>query len=221
MRHHNRMLSVGLSVVVIGVGAVLLAALVGGVTGAQSQPAQPKPPKIDGKIEKGEYQFCYEAKEGKFAMDFCWTIDEEFIYGGMKAAAKGWLAVAFQPRDVKKEKMRGADQVMGFVKDGKLSIADMYANELVMHEDDTKLEGKESKLKGVNNIAEAAGTEDASGTTIEFKRKLYTADEFDLPIPVRAMIFLAYANADDFTTNHGPDGRLAKEINLITGKVEK
>lgn len=226
MRNHTRMLSVGWLVVAVGVSGVLVATLLGGVTGAQLQPAQIKPPTIDGKIAPGEYKFSYTDPDLK--MEVHWTIDDEFIYIGLKAPTKGWVGIGWRPGiplEEEEEGKKGVDQYMGFVKDGKLSMLDAFqAKDKSPPTGDTELTGKikDKDVKGKDDILEKAGSEDASGTTIEFKRKLNTQDIFDNSVPAQGEVYLAYGpdNADDFTTYH-KDKRKEVIVNFVTGKVEK
>lgn len=219
MRHHNRILSVGLLVVVVGTGALLLATLSGGVTGAQI-----KLPTIDGKITPGEYTFSYTDPDLK--MEVNWTIDDEFIYIGLKAPTKGWVGIGWRngvPLEEEEEGKIGVDQYMGFVADGKLSMHDAFQDkDKAPPTSDTALTGKikGKDVKGKDNIEQAAGTEDASSTTIEFKRKLNTQDIFDNPVPAQGEVYVAYGPKDDFTSYHG-DKRKEVVVNFVTGKVEK
>lgn len=171
--------------------------------------------KIDGDIFPGEYQYhCAVAKAPAFKADLYWSLDGEFIYVGLSTPAQGWVGWGLMPLDPETKVMEGSDIIIGYVAEGnKLSIRDDYADTPTSHKADTELGGK-------NDVAEAAGKEDANGTRIEFKRPLYTQDKYDVAVPVRTEVFLGYSDADDFTTAHKGkgEGRVHRELNLIVGK---
>lgn len=206
MLNRSRILMLGL-LAALGLGGLLAVVLASGLSGSPHV-------KIDGVIEPNEYQFHYLAEKDAFKMDLHWTIDEEFLYVGLVAPASGWVGFGLMPLDPEKVTMKGADIVIGYVKDGELFIRDDYADSESSHKADTD-------LGGTDDILEKAGKESGGQTIIEFKRKLYTKDAFDVPVPVRVEVFLAYSDADDLTTQHKGkgQGRFHKEINLTTGKA--
>lgn len=210
MRNRSSTLSVGLLVVVVGIGAVLMA-LLGGITGAQSQL-----PTIDGKIGADEYAQHY--MDPDLNMEVHWTIDDEFIYIGLKAPTTGWVGIGWRPGiplEELEEGKKGVDQYMGYVAGGVLSMLDAF------QEAPAGAPKPDADLGGTDDILEKAGSEDSSGTAIEFKRKLNTQDKFDNPVPAQGEVYLAYGpnDADDFTTYHGPN-RKEVIVNFVTGKVE-
>lgn len=233
MRNRSRMLSVGLLVVVVvvAVGGVLWATMLGGVTGVQLLPMQ-YPSKIDGEILVGEYQYRCTVDASKrtagatFKMDLYWTIDGEFIYVGLKAPTKGWVGWGLMPLvPTDATPKENADIIIGYVKEGnKLFIDDAFGDTPFTHKPDTALGGK-NDVDISKDPTLAAGKETVEAgvtfTTIEFKRKLYTQDKYDVAVPVRMEVFVAYADADDFTTVHkgSGEGRAHRELNLVTGKV--
>jgi len=98
----------------------------------------------DGVITPGEYQ-----KNKPFGdYELWWTADDQYIYMGMKAKTPGWVAVGFDPESM----MKNSDIVEGFVKDGQLSIADMYSTgQFGPHPADTQLGGTDDILASVVN----------------------------------------------------------------------
>lgn len=52
-----------------------------------------------------------------------WRSDDQYIYVGMKAKTSGFVAVGFQPGS----RMKNADMVFGFVKEGEVAIYDMFS----------------------------------------------------------------------------------------------
>lgn len=152
----------------------------------------------DGIIASGEYQNA--TSYGSYSL--CWSSDKDYIYVGMKAPTTGWIAIGFDPES----KMKNADIVEGYVKDGKLTIADMYSKgEFGPHPPDTQ-------LGGTDDILASGGKTDGAGTIIEFKRKLSTGDAFDKPLHSgKNKIIWAYGNDPSLTIIHSAKG---------TGEIE-
>lgn len=208
------------------VGLVLLGGVLAPFLGSTPAVSQ-YPSVIDGDILVGEYQYRCTVDASKrtpgatFKMDVYWTIDREFIYVGLKAPAKGWVGWGLMPLvpTSANPKAGVADIVIGYVTDGnKLTIVDSFADGNFSHKPDTALGGKD-------DIAESAGREfvekDTTFTIIEFKRKLYTQDKYDVAVPVVMELYVAYSDADDLTTGHkgSGEGRAHRIINFVTGKV--
>lgn len=170
---------------------------------SKEQPAQGLA--VDGKIGEAEYQNHLRVEN--IRMDLYWTIKEDRIYVGLHALAKGWLAIGFDPEG---PFMKGADIVIGYVKDGQIFLQDNYANGPTGHTADTELGSRD-------DILEKAGSQDEKGTTIEFSRLLDTGDQFDKPIregkPLP--VILAYSNAADFTSYHGKTRALMQPIDFF------
>lgn len=171
-------------------------------------------PTVDGQIGAEEYQFHF--LDETMQMDMFWMVDQEegMIYVAVKVPAKGWVGWGLQPNDPHEGK-KGADIIIGYVKDGQLSLEDTFGTSPVEHKPDTE-------LGGTGDILEKAGSESEAGTIIEFKRKLATDDQFDVAVPLdkKIEVFLAYSDADDFTTYHGKETRMMVEVNFATGEAE-
>lgn len=191
---------------------------------------------IDGVIGGGEYQFHCAVDASKreaskripgatFKMDFHWTIDGEFIYVGLRAPAKGWVAWGVMPPyPVSKTKL-GVDAIIGYVTGAnKLHIMDAFGVPPYDMKPDTELGGT-NDVDIAKDPTLAAGRETVEGgttfTTIEFKRKLNTLDLRDVAVPVRMEVILAYSDADDLTTPHKGSGfgRAHRELNFVTGEL--
>ncbi len=97
--------------------------------------------------------------------------------------------------------MKNADIIMGFVKDGSVSIFDLFSTgDFGPHPPDTE-------LGGTDNIIEFAGSDDGTYTIIEFKRLLTTGDKYDNDIVEgKNQIIWAYGNADDIEIKHSTRG---------------
>ena len=162
-------------------------------------------PAIDGTIAEGEYANVFR-DEGT-GMELYWTVAGDSLYVGLRSPGHGWLAVGLEPDG---PMMKGADILIGYVKDGEAAMQDSYADGQVTHKPDEELGGQ-------NNIKEFAGSEDASGTTIEFVRALDTQDAYDKPIePGEMTVMLAYAaEKDDWIKYH--TGRSLIKIDFFAG----
>jgi hypothetical protein len=182
----------------------------------QPQPVVPQPPAApapappvtpaggvawaaDSVITPGEYQ-----KNKSFGdFELSWTADDQYLYMGMRAKTPGWVAVGFDPGLM----MQDADIVEGYVKDGKLSIADMYStSQFGPHPPDTQ-------QGGTDDILASGGKLDNGYTTIEFKRKLDTGDKYDKPLHSGLnKIIWAYGSDPQFFIKHMARG--SGEIDL-------
>ncbi|MCR4403792.1 MAG: DOMON domain-containing protein [Candidatus Acetothermia bacterium] len=168
-------------------------------------------PAVDGVIGPEEYQFHYADPD--IGMEVYWAITDHDFYIGLRAPAKGWLALGLYPGiPPEAEGMKGADIYIAYVSGGRAFGGDHFADSLFGHQPDTA-------LGGTADIAELAGSEEAGSTTIEFKRALNTLDKFDADLPVRGLVYLAYAEADDFARIH--TARTEAIFNFATGRVEK
>ncbi len=158
-------------------------------------PAQPE--KIvwsaDGVIGQGEYTNTQSYAN----YEISWLSDGQYIYIGMKVKTTGWVAIAIQPGT----RMKSADIVLGFVKDGKTTVYDQFSKgDFGPHAQDTE-------LGGTMDIPEFAGKEKGGYTTIEFKRQLNTGDEFDNPISKGInQILWAYGSDDNIGFKHANRG---------------
>jgi len=141
---------------------------------------------------------------------FSWKIDGDTLHAKMSAKTKGWVAVGFNPS----EKMKGANFIIGFVKDGKAEITDHYGKSAVAHAADTKNGGSE-------DVTLVGGVEEKGVTTIEFSLPINSSDENDgtLSTDGDTVVLLAYAMRDSFKARHkGKPGMIT--VNLATGAVK-
>ena len=135
--------------------------------------------------------------------DIYWRSDGEYICIGMKARTSGWVAMAIQPG----KRMKDADMVFGFIKDGEVTVYDLFSTgDFGPHPPDTE-------LGGTNDILDFGGKEESDYTVIEFKRALDTTEEYDNKLSGgRNQIIWAYGSADELTLKHSKRGY--GEINL-------
>jgi len=185
--------------------ALAITALVVLVVAGGPVAAAPASPRLDGRIEDGEYTGHYQAQ--KIGMALHWTIEGEYITLALRTPAQGWLAVGWDPTG---PIMEGEDILIGYIRGKELFLQDYYANTSVTHANDVSLGGRD-------DVLEASGSEDATGTIIEFRRRLDTGDRFDRPLgPGAHTVQLAYAPTDDFVTYHG-DKRTVVKIDFQAG----
>ena len=169
-----------------------------------SQTPMPTPPleeewSSDGIIKAREY---YGSNNyGDYTIH--WRSDEQYVYIGMNAKTTGWIAMAVQPGS----RMKDADMIFGFVKDGKVEVYDLYSTgNFGPHPPDTE-------LGGTDDILVYGGKEEGGFTTIEFKRLLNTGDKYDISISKGVnKIIWAYGLNDSLTVKHSTRGY--GEINL-------
>lgn len=153
-----------------------------------------------------DYDHTVEAKK----MTFSWKIDGDKLAAKVSAKTEGWVGVGFNPS----QKMKDANFILGYVKDGQVTIVDDYGNSSTGHKDDVD-------LKGTSDVTVVGGTEADDVTTIEFIIPLKSADKTDVDIDVNGdtTVLLAYgAGRDSFKTKHKERTKMI--INLSTGAVK-
>ena len=170
-------------------------------TSPPAQPPQAQPPPAppagkwaaDGVISPGEYTGSRTFGD----YELRWASDDKTIYIAMKAKTSGWVALGIQPGS----RMKDADMVLGFVKDGKALVFDLFSTgDFGPHPQDTE-------QGGTTTILEFGGKEEGGYTVIEFKRALDTGDKYDKPL-VKGVnkIIWAYGSDDSLTLKHANRG---------------
>jgi hypothetical protein len=147
----------------------------------------------DGVIGSREYmsEMTYDGYE------LYWANDDEFVYVAMKVQTDGWVALGVQPG----LKMKGADMIFGFVKDGEVNVFDSFST------DDFGSHPPDTELGGTFDIISFGGKEADGYTIIEFKRALDTGDQHDNKLSVgKNQIIWAYGSADALTYKHANRG---------------
>ncbi|UCG55419.1 MAG: hypothetical protein JSV32_04250, partial [Dehalococcoidia bacterium] len=155
-------------------------------------PTMPKPEEVwlaDGVIKVREY--TANIQYGDYQI-FWWS-DDQYIYIGIRAETTGFVAVGIQPGS----RMKNADMVFGFVKNGETNVYDMFSTgDFGPHQPDVK-------LGGTNDILEFACSEQDGFTTIEFKRPLDTGDDYDKPLSKGInKIIWSYGSVDELNRKH-------------------
>lgn len=161
-------------------------------TAAGRDMVSPAPWKVDGLISEREYPHKIEVA----GMEFHWLNDDSHLYAAMSAETSGWVSVGFDPED----RMKGANYVLGYVKDGEVFIQDMFGVKPIgpgSHPPD-------EELGGANDILEYAGREAGGLTVIEFKTPLDSGDQYDKPLRSGGSydLIVAIGPRDDFASRH-------------------
>jgi hypothetical protein len=150
-----------------------------------------------------DYAHEVQARE----MTFAWTVTDKQLDVKLSADTTGWVAIGFNPTD----RMQGANYILGYVKDGKVSLTDDFGDSPTGHKPDDKLGGTE-------DVTLVGGSEENGRTTIEFSIPLASSDVNDGNIDGQGetVVLLAYGpDRDSFKIRH--KFRTAMKINLTTG----
>lgn len=178
---------------IILISCLLLTACAGPTPTTPSTPNPPPPLKeewsADGIIKVREYH------ESNIYGDYeiYWRSDDQFVYICMRAKTTGFVAVGIQPGS----RMKDADMIFGFVKDGETTILDMFST------GDFGPHPPDMELGGTSDITEYGGSEEDGVTTIEFKRALDTGDKYDTPLSQGTnKIIWSFGSSDEITRKH-------------------
>ena len=160
---------------------IFLIGIVTGCGGAKQVPAKTNPPaaqgqaavlsaqpgewKPDGVIADKEYAKMQQMGE----IEVYSRIDGDKVRMALKAKTNGYLAIGFGPS----QRMQDADIILGFVKDGKATVADMFST------GPTGPHPPDDQQGGKNDVTVFGGSNKDGVTVIEFERKLDTGDAKD------------------------------------------
>jgi len=150
-----------------------------------------------------DYAHEVEAKK----MTFAWTVNGKQLDVRLRADTTGWVAIGFNPT----KRMQGANYILGYVKDGKVTLADDFGDAPTGHKPDAKLGGTE-------DVTVVGGSEENGRTTIEFSIPLASSDVNDGTIDSQGetVVLLAYGpDRDSFKLKH--TFRTTMKVNLTTG----
>ena len=110
----------------------------------------------------------------------------------VSADVQGWVAVGFNPSN----KMKDANMLIGYVKDGVAHARDDFGTGTGSHADDEKVGGK-------NSIISFRGSEAGGKTTMTFVVPVDSGDSKDSPlVSGKHTVILAASNSDTFTGIH-------------------
>lgn len=151
----------------------------------------------------GTYDHEVKAKD----MTFAWKVDGDTLHAKMSAKTKGWVGVGFNPS----KKMKDANFILGYVKDGKAKVDDHFGTKATGHDAD-------SKKGGSDDVTLVAGSEDNGLTTIEFTIPMNSSDKMDSALNADGdtILLLAYGpDRDSMKPRH--KFKKTMTINLSTG----
>ncbi|GMH46195.1 hypothetical protein BSKO_14163 [Bryopsis sp. KO-2023] len=127
--------------------------------------------------------------------------DDQEIIIKMQRQSTGWMGLGIQPADASVSGMQETDMYIGWVEDdGTVTLIDAWAIGFL------KPEGDDAQ-GGTNDILSFAGEEKDGTTTIIFKRKINTGDDFDRVIKDKDQdIVFAFGDSDGLPPGgHGPN----------------
>ena len=153
-----------------------------------------------------DYDHTVEAKD----MSFSWKVDGDKLACKIAAKTDGWVGIGFNPSN----KMKDADFILGYVKDGEVKITDEFGTSSTGHKSDDSLGGKD-------DVTLVGGSEEGGMTTIEFSIPLASGDDKDSALVVDGdtVVLLGYgAGRDSFKSKH--KYRTTMTVNLATGAVK-
>lgn len=144
-------------------------------------------------------------------INFQWSLDADAIHIKLSAETTGWVGIGFNPTD----KMKDANFVIGYVKNGKVNVKDQFGSGITKHDEDVKSGGKD-------NLTNVSGKESGGMTEIAFTLPLNSGDKHDQVINPDGdtTVLLAYASGmDSFFIKHKFRTRLS--VNLSTGSFKQ
>ncbi len=145
---------------------------------------------LTGTLWAADYQHSLTVDQ----MTFNWSVEGEHLVIKLSAPTKGWVGIGFHPT----EGMKGANIILGYVKDGKVELSDDYGHQYTKHEPDVKRDG-------TDNVTLISGNETGNTTTLEFSIPLQSGDASDGNIDPKAdtVVILAYGpDRDSFRMKH-------------------
>jgi hypothetical protein len=154
---------------------------------------------------------AYDHKIAVENIVFEWRLSDESIHIRLVAKTEGWVGIGFNPST----RMKDANFIIGYVKEGNVKITDHYGTTERQHEKDTKLGGQ-------MNITDIAGKEENGVTEISFSIPLNSEGPKDRPIWTDKdnTVLLAYgAGRDSFRAKH--QFKTALKVNMSTGEFSK
>lgn len=151
----------------------------------------------------GEAGFTYKIIVKDMSLN--WRTAGNTLQAMIRAKTSGWVGVGFNSTEV----MKDAWFIMGYVRDGKVTISEQHGNTPRTHLRKTDLGGKET-------VTGASGTEDNNGTEIRFTIPLIPGD-IDKPIAAAGdtLVSLAYGKTEQLAQLHAFRAKI--KVNLSTG----
>lgn len=157
-------------------------------------------------VQGADYDHEIEQKGTTFA----WKIDGDTLHAKVSAKTKGWVAVGFNPS----KKMQDANFILGYVKDGEVTVVDHFGDKATSHSSD-------EELGGTSDVTVVGGSEEGGVTTIEFTIPMDSGDKYDsvLSKDGDTVVLFAYGpDRDSFKPRH--KNRAEVTVNLGSGAVK-
>lgn len=149
--------------------------------------------KADGVILDNEYSKTQVFGE----LEVYSRVDGDKVRMALKAKTNGYVSIGFDPSD----RMKDADMVMGVVKDGKATVADLYST------GPTGPHPPDEQQGGKNDVTVFGGSKKDGVTIIEFERKLVTGDSKDKELRLGDnKIIWAISETEDMAGRHSKRG---------------
>lgn len=138
-----------------------------------------------------------------------WTVTGDSMNIKLVGKTKGWVAVGFNAT----RKMKNANIIIGYIKNGKIRISDDFGVASTRHKPDKRLHGK-------FNISDISGSEKGGVTTLAFTIPLNSGDKNDGVIHPNGntRVIAALGKRDSFHFGHF--FRVQMDVNLASGKYE-
>jgi hypothetical protein len=142
-------------------------------------------------------------------MRFLWRLQQESIDITLAAETTGWVGIGFNPE--MSEDMKGANFIIGYVKDGRAEASDHYGIMEGKHRDDEKIGGK-------TDFSGLSGSETNGTTKLTFSVPLDSSDPMDTALSPgnENTVLLAYGRSDSIALKHR--FRAVLRVNLSTGE---
>lgn len=162
------------------------------------------PAPSDFKVEDSNYDHNVTVKD----MAFLWKLDGDSLKVKLAAKTTGWLGVGFNPEP--NQGMKGANFLLGSVKEGKAVVEDHFGTMKTNHKADEKLGGK-------LDVSDISGKEADGVTEVSFTVPLNSGDNNDKPVVADGdtTVLLAYGKSDIMILKHSFHAVLT--VNLSTG----
>jgi hypothetical protein len=151
-------------------------------------------PRLDGKIGPGEYAKSRTHERSDATLS--WSIVGDTIHIGFQMKSEGWVGIGLLEHKTKDK--QGADQYIFTIDDGKPMALDLYQST------PTKRPVPDEEEGGKNSIIQFAVVRDKDDWTVEFSRKLNTAEKTDMEIaPGRKFtLLLAHGEEENWRKEH-------------------
>lgn len=177
--------------------------LMAGIVSCSKEKAKEEPKGISSTAEKGDTGYTYKISVENIT--FNWKAGKNLAVK-IKAKTTGWIGIGFNPS----EGMKDANFIMGYVKDGKVTISNQHGTSKSLHKSNVDLGGKE-------NVTAKAGSEKNGETELSFEIPFKTGDKLDRPVDLNGdtTILLAYGQSDLLAQQHMSRAKI--KVNLSNG----